>query len=147
MYIFKPVSRLVFALILMLAAVAVNASEEKPSGTLSFEEEEIMAIIGGSSGQGTLEFNGKEHLFKVSGVSVGASIGVHKLKVTGEVYHLAQVEDFSGMYLEFEAGATFVEGGTGMWLKNDKDVILHLKSENEGVALELGSGGLNISVW
>jgi hypothetical protein len=147
MYIFKPVSRLVFALILMFAAVAVNASDEKPSGTLKFEEEQIMAIIGGSSGQGTLEFEGKEHLFKVSGASVGASIGVHKLEVTGDVYHLANVEDFSGMYLEFEAGATFVEGASGMWLKNNSGVILHLKSENEGVALELGTGGLSISVW
>jgi hypothetical protein len=147
MNIVKIVSRLVMVTVLMTAAFAASASDEKPSGTLKFEEEEIMAIIGGSSGQGTLEFNGKEHLFKVSGVSVGASIGVHKLEVSGEVFHLTDVADFSGMYLQFEAGATFVEGGTGMWLKNDKDVILHLKSENEGVALELGSGGLNISVW
>lgn len=34
-----------------------------------------------------------------------------------------------------------------MWLKNKKGVTLHLKSKNEGVALELGSGALNISLW
>jgi len=143
----KSASKLLFALILMLAAAVANATDEKPSGTLTFEEKQIMAIVGGSSGFGTLKFNGAETLFKVSGVSVGASIGVHKLKVSGEVYDLKDVADFSGMYLEFEAGATLVEGASGMWLKNDKGVTLHLKSENEGVALELGSGGLNISVW
>lgn len=136
-----------FSLILMLAAVAANATDQKPSGTLTFEEQQIMAIVGGTSGYGTLKFNGTETLFKVSGVSLGASIGVHKLKVTGEVYDLTDVDDFSGMYVDFEAGATLVEGASGMWLKNKKGVTLHLKSQNEGVALELGSGGLNISVW
>ena len=104
MNVFKTTTKLAAALILMLAAVAANASEEKPSGTLTFEEEQIMAIIGGSSGSGTLEFNGTETLFKVSGVSVGASVGVHKLHVSGDVYHLTDVADFSGTYVEFEAG-------------------------------------------
>jgi hypothetical protein len=144
---FKTVLNMAFFLLLMLATVASSSADQKPSGTLSFEEQQIMAIVGGTSGYGTLEFNDTKTLFKVSGVSVGASIGVHKLKVSGEVFDLADIADFSGMYVDFEAGATFVEGASGMWLKNDKGVILHLKSQNEGVALELGSGGLNISVW
>jgi hypothetical protein len=147
MYHLKCISKPAIFLMLMTAAVAAFASDQKPSGTLAFEEEQIMAIVGGSSGYGTLKFNGKDTLFKVSGVSVGASIGVHKLQVVGDVYDLKDVSDFSGMYVEFEAGATFVEGTSGMWLKNDKDVVLHLRSKNEGVALELGSGGLNVSVW
>jgi len=56
-----------------------------------------------------------------------------------KIFDLADIADFSSLYVDFEAGATFVEGASGM--------ILHLKSQNEGVALELGSGGLNISVW
>lgn len=147
MNVFKTTTKLAAALILVFATLAVSASDEKPSGTLTFEEEQIMAIIGGSSGSGTLKFNGTETLFKVSGVSVGASVGVHKLHVSGDVYHLTDVADFSGTYVEFEAGATLVEGESGMWLKNDKGVTLHLKSENEGAAFELGSGGLHIDVW
>jgi len=81
---FKTVLNLALFLLLMLASVASNSADQKPSGTLTFEEQQIMAIVGGTSGYGTLEFNDTKTLFKISGVSLGASIGVHKLKVSGE---------------------------------------------------------------
>jgi len=143
---FKALSKSLFALTLMLAAVAVNAADEKPSGTVRITETEVMAIIGGSSGHGMLNFNGAEHKFKASGASVSASVGVEKLELTGEVYHLADLANFPGVYVQLKAGATLGTGATGMWLGNDKGVTLHLVSSNEGVALEFGSGGLEISM-
>lgn len=131
-------------MILVLAAGVINASDEKPSGTINIVSTEVMALIGGSKGEGTLTFNGAEHKFKLSGASVGASVGVQKLHIDGEVYHLSDVADFAGVYFQVEAGATLVKGTTGMWLKNKQGVTLRLKTSNEGVAIQLGSGGLKI---
>ena len=143
---FKMLSKLLIALILVLAAGVVNASDQKPSGTIKIISTEVMALIGGSKGEGTLTINGAEHSFKISGASVGASVGVQKLHISGEVYHLSDVADFAGVYFQMEAGITLVKGTTGMWLKNKKGVTLHLKTSNEGVALQLGSGGLKIAM-
>ena len=143
---FKMLSKLLIALILVLAAGVVNASDQKPSGTIKIISTEVMALIGGSKGEGTLVINGAEHNFKISGASVGASVGVQKLHISGEVYNLSDVADFAGVYFQVEAGITLVEGATGMWLKNRQGVTLNLKTSNEGVALQLGSGGLNIAM-
>jgi hypothetical protein len=143
---FKMFSKLLVVMILVLAAGVVNASDEKPSGTIKIVSTEVMALIGGSKGEGTLTFDGAEHNFKISGASVGASVGVQKLHISGEVYHLSDIADFAGVYFQVEAGITLVKGTTGMWLKNKKGVTLHLKTSNEGVALQLGSGGLKIAM-
>ena len=146
MKVYRTFSKLVFALTLMLASIAVNAGDEKPSGTIKITETEVMALIGGSKGTGTLNFDGAEHEFKASGASVGASVGVQKIHITGEVYHLSDVADLAGIYFQMEAGVTLVKGVSGMWLKNKKGVTLHLKSSDDGAALVLGSGGLKIAM-
>jgi hypothetical protein len=73
-------------------------------------------------------------------------VGVHKMKMTGNVYELNRVEDFDGLYFAAEAGATFAKGGSGVWLKNDDGVVMHLKSKNEGLALAIGVEGFNITL-
>ena len=143
---FKMLSKYLVAMILVLAVGVVNAEDEKPSGTIKIVSTEVMALIGGSKGEGTLAFNGAEHKFKISGASVGASVGVQKFHISGEVYHLSDVSAFAGVYFQEEAGITLVKGTTGMWLKNKQGVTLHLKTSNEGVALQLGSGGLKIAM-
>lgn len=141
---YKALSKLFLALTLMLAVGFVNASDVKPSGTIKIISTEVMALIGGSKGEGTLTINGAEHSFKISGASVGASVGVQKLHISGDVYDLSDVADFAGVYFQVEAGITLVKGATGMWLKNRQGVTMNLKTSNEGVALQLGSGGLKI---
>ena len=79
---FKMLSKLLIALILVLAAGVVNALDQKPSGTIKIISTEVMALIGGSKGEGTLVINGAEHSFKISGASVGASVGVQKLHIS-----------------------------------------------------------------
>lgn len=146
MKVYKRFSELVFALTLMLVSIAVNAGDEKPAGTIKITETEVMALIGGSKGAGTLNFGGAEHEFIASGASVGASVGVQEMNITGEVYYLSDVADLAGVYFQVEVGATLVKGVSGMWLKNKKGVTLHLKSNDDGAALVLGSGGLRIAM-
>jgi hypothetical protein len=135
----------IIALIMLMTGSTVWADDEKPSATLVIEETQIMALIGGSMGGGTLLINDDSHSFKTGGLKFGA-IGVQKIHVTGNVYHLEKLKDFPGTYSEFEADTTVDKGKGELWLKNDKGVTLHLQSKSTGLALDLSAAGLKISM-
>ena len=135
-----------FLMVPVLVAVnAAMAEEQTPSGTVVIDETQIMWMVGGDIGGGTLRFKGKSYPFKMDGLKLGG-FGVHKVKLTGDVYDLNHVADFAGVYGAAEVGVTFAKVGKGdFWLKNDKGVKLHLKSpESEGFALDLGVEGVDI---
>ena len=119
--------------------------DENASGTITIDETQVMLIIGGSWGGGTLSFNGGTHKFKVKGLKLGG-IGMHKVVLNGDVYKLNDIKDFSGTYFAAEAGLTIVKGVGGFWLKNSNVVTLHLTSKTEGLALSIGIEGLNIDM-
>lgn len=138
-----------FSLIVAFVFMASNnviAGDKEPSGTVVIDETQVMVIIGGSSGGGTLTFDGKSYNFKTGGLKLGI-VSIQNVHVTGNVYDLDDVKDFPGTYLQLEAEATLVEGSGGLWMKNSKGVTLHLKSNNEGVALNLGATGLKITMF
>lgn len=119
--------------------------DETASGTITIDETQVMLIIGGSFGGGTLSFKGDTHKFKVKGLKLGG-IGMHKVVLNGDVYKLNDIKYFSGTYFAAEAGITVVKGVGGFWLKNSNGVTLHLTSKTEGLALSIGIEGLNIDM-
>jgi len=129
----------------LFAANAATAEEKTPSGTVDIAEDQIMWMVGGDIGGGTLEFQGKSYKFKMDGLKLGG-FGVHKLDLDGDVWDLKDVADFPGVYAEAEIGFTVADAGKGdVWLKNDKDVKLRLKSpSSKGIALDLGVEGVDI---
>ncbi len=129
----------------LLAANAATAEEKTPSGTIVIDETQVMWIVGGDIGGGTLEFQGQSHEFKMGGLKLGG-FGVHKVKLDGDVYDLNDIADFEGAYAAAEVGFTVADKGKGdFWLKNDKGVKLRLKSpESKGIALDLGVEAVDI---
>jgi len=119
--------------------------DNKASGTLTIDETQVMLLVGGSFGGGTLSFQGATHEFKVKGLKLGG-IGMHKVSLSGDVYHLTDLKDFNGTYFAAEAGITVVKGVGGFWLKNSNGVTLHLTSKAEGLALSVGVEGLSIKM-
>lgn len=119
--------------------------DETASGTLTIDETQMMIIVGGTYGGGTLDFQGETHKFKVKGVKLGG-VGVHKVSLTGDVYKLNDIKNFAGTYFAAEAGITVIKGVGGFWVKNSKGVTLHLKSSAEGLALAIGVEGLKITM-
>jgi len=87
------------------------ADDPDASGTIMIDEHQAMLILGGSFGGGTLDFQGKPYPFKATGLKLGG-IGLHQMHLTGEVYKLNDVADFSGTYFAAEAGITV---GKGSW--------------------------------
>jgi len=118
---------------------------EAPSATIHFEEWQVMAMLGGDWGHGTLGYNGKIYKFKATGMGAGG-LGVHKISATGKVYRMKDIADFPGKYSELRAGITFVKGVGGYYIHNEKGVVLELKTHAEGVALSVGVQGLTIKM-
>jgi hypothetical protein len=149
----KGVTKMLKHILLAIAAAAmlttsgqVLAADETPSGTIVIDETQVMALIGGSMGGGTLHMGDESHSFQTGGLSLGASVGVHKIHITGNVYHLDKVKKFAGTYIAAEASATLIKGVGGLWLENKHGVILHLTSNNQGLALSLAAEGLKITM-
>ncbi len=127
------------------AAVAADAPK-KPSGTVSINETQFALIVGGSVGNGTLTYAGKLHHFKISGISVGANIGVSKLSAVGEVYDLTDVSKFPGIFSKLEGSVTLGGGVGGTVLKNENGVIMRLTSTSEGLQLNLSASGVKVEL-
>lgn len=134
------------AVMVMLSANIALSGEKKPDGTIVIDETQIMWVVGGDIGGGTLHFQGKSYKFKTDGLKLGG-FGIQKVKLTGDVYHLGDISDFPGIYGVAEAGGTWAKVNKGDFvMKNDKGVVLHLKSGAEGFALDLGVEGLKITM-
>ena len=132
---------------LLLTGNAIAAEAKTPSGTLVIDETQVMLLLGGDMGGGTLLFGDNSYSFKTGGIKIGG-LGVHKVHMVGEVYDLNDIADFPGVYFVAEAGATLGDSGTAaIWLKNSKGVSLHMKtSEAKGIALSVGVEGLKITM-
>ena len=142
--------RLFWAILLLPLLMLGNvmaADDKTPSGTLVIDETQVMLLLGGDMGGGTLLLGDKSYSFKTGGIKIGG-LGIHKIHMTGDVYGLSDVADFPGVYFVAEAGVTLGDSGTAaIWLKNSKGVALHMKtSEAKGIALSVGVEGLKITM-
>jgi hypothetical protein len=127
------------------ATGAEQKPAEAPSASIHIEEWQVMAILGGNWGHGTLGYNGKTYKFKVTGMGAGG-YGVDKLSATGEVYRLKNIADFPGKYSELRGGIVLGKGIGGLYIHNDNGVVIKLKTHAEGVALSIGVQGITIQM-
>jgi hypothetical protein len=116
-----------------------------PDATLEFEASQLRLIVGGASGKGVLHFKGKDYPFTAKAASVGG-VGMTDVHGTGTVHNLKNVEDFSGLYNAISVGAALGEGKGSSTFQNSKGVVISVKSKTEGVALNMGVGGVSITL-
>jgi hypothetical protein len=119
---------------------------KQPSGFVELREVQVAYIGNAGGGSGTLTFEGNTYPFKIAGVGVGG-IGVSKLDAEGEVYNLNNLDQFPGAYVAGQYGVVAGKASVGdMWLKNQHDVILHLKAKREGLMLAVGADAIDIKM-
>ena len=144
----------VFVLGLIASGASVKAQDDPaqkyagktPDATVDLDEVQIGYLVMGTLGGGTLHYQGKDYRFKLGGLGAGG-VGADKLKASGEVYGLKNPADLAGEYLDARVGiAATVKGKGNLWLKNDKGVHMHLKSQLEGLALTLGADALTVKM-
>jgi len=134
-----------FFIVAALAATALAATNPNPSGKISIESTSIAAGVGVSWGDGVLSFKGKQYRFSVDGLSL-VDWGISKASAVGEVYNLTDVSKFNGTYLAGEAGFALVGGMGGVSMRNDQGVVLILRSVSKGAKLQLGPGGIKLTL-
>ena len=101
-------------------------------------------MLQGGHGHGTLGYDGKIYKFKATGLGYGG-LGVEKISATGHVYHLNNIADFPGKYSLVRGGATAGEGFAGVYLRNEKEVLLS-KPYNFNFFSSLGKYGHSLKL-
>lgn len=113
--------------------------------SVSIDMMSVAAGVGYSSGSGVLRFKGKRHVFKIDGLSVG-SVGISSISAVGNVYNMTSVSQFPGNYGAVGAGITLAGGVAGLTMQNQSGVIINLYAVQQGVQLNIGPQGFNITM-
>jgi hypothetical protein len=116
---------------------AESGGVQLPSARLAFQGRSFGFIIGGSSGNGTLQYNEENFPFKITGQSLGV-IGGAKIDAIGVVYNLDDVGFFPGSYTAIEGNLTLGPGGGSARLTNEHNVVIELQMLNSGAEIALG---------
>ncbi|HET7008728.1 MAG TPA: hypothetical protein VFK65_24735 [Candidatus Binatia bacterium] len=122
--------------------------ERVPSGLVTLTLKTVALGVGGSSGEGVLNFQGKSFPFSISGMSL-VDIGISSYTGAGKVYDLRSPADLNGTYAATQATFAIAGGTSAMSMKNDRGVtIVILKNEGQesGTQLSVGPAGMKIAL-
>jgi len=103
-------------------------------------------IVGVGGGNGVLYFRGHRYPFRVSGMSVGFTIGASTSQLSGKALNLRSPGDIQGTYSVIGAGGALAAGAGGVQLQNEKGVILQLAGGKIGVELSAAVGGVQVAL-
>jgi hypothetical protein len=146
----KLLATLAAAALLQLATF--NASGEEPTpatdetppdATLQVKGGTFALGVGFIWGKGTLTYQGVDHNFIVSGVSVG-DLGGTRITASGPVSHMANLSDFEGSYIAWGMGATVGSGGSAIYMKNQHGVLIKLTTHASGLRFHISGNGVKI---
>ena len=131
------------AALLVLASSFALAAHEKPDATIEFSGGSALFGVGVKWANGTLHYQGQVYPFHLSGLSL-LDLGGSEVNGTGEVYHLAKVEDFTGNYGAVSAGATVDRGESSATMRNQHGVVIRLRSDTKGLQLNASVEAVSI---
>lgn len=145
--IYKMTGSVLLTTTLLVSGLALAAGAKQPVGKVTIAERQFGLLLGGSTGSGTLTFQGKKYPFKIKGLSAGANVGISKMSAAGAVYDLKQVSQFPGTYTKFESSIALGGGVGGLHLKNEYGVIMNLRSRTKGLDLNIGNmSGMTVTM-
>ena|SRR5947209_5566773 len=103
-------------------------------------------VAGAGLGRGVLTYDGREYPFRVSGLSLGFTIGASTTRFVGRASYLSQLNDFAGTYTAVGGGAALAGGIGGVQLKNEKGVIITLQGPKAGMEFAANLSGIRITL-
>jgi len=134
------------ALLTLLAVfVSVHTAHAK-TGFLRVTFTKAGLVAGAGLGRGVLTYDGREYPFRVSGLSLGLTIGASTTRLVGRASYLSQLSDFGGAYTAVGGGAALAGGVGGVQLKNEKGVIITLQGPKAGVEFSANLSGIMITL-
>ena len=133
-------------LFLVVAAGLATPSHAQAPGYVSVVFAKAGLIVGAGGGRGVLTYRGRDYPFRVSGLSLGITIGASAMRLTGWVSGLRELKDFSGNYEAVGAGGALVGGFGGVQLTNKKGVAITLQGLEVGLEFAANRSGIRISL-
>jgi hypothetical protein len=129
---------------LLMSGMATSAQAETGAVRVVFTKGGFIIGVGG--GHGVLTFRGRHYPFRVSGMSIGATIGASTTNLVGHALNIRSPGDIAGNYGAIGAGGALAAGAGGVQLQNEKGVILQLHGAKVGVELSAAVGGVQIAL-
>ena len=131
-------------------AAAFRAARDDSSAARS-EQDVMMWLEGGVGlagasvawGQGQMNFQGHNHLFRISSLSM-RDAGVASIYATGRVMRLRKVSDFSGNYRASSAEGTMAGGGSATYLQNERGVVIRLVATDVATTANRSVNGVRL---
>lgn len=128
----------------MLAAAPMALAQDRgPSGTMSFSGNAVGVGIGYSWGNGTLDFHGGKYPFAIDGISV-VDVGAASFDGAGDVYNMTDPQQLAGTYVAAGVGGALAQGASVVALQNQNGVVIHLRTNEEGLRLIFAGSGVSI---
>jgi hypothetical protein len=142
----NPYLRVLGAAVIAALALATSEPSEADTGAVRVVFTKGGFIVGVGGGNGVLYFRGKRYPFRVSGMSVGFTIGASTTQLSGKALNLRSPGDIQGTYSAIGAGGALAAGAGGVQLQNEKGVILQLAGGKVGVELSAAVGGVQVAL-
>ncbi|MBB3930266.1 hypothetical protein GGR25_001305 [Kaistia hirudinis] len=140
--------RLRSAAVAVIAGLAVSAASaaHADTGTIRFAVYKAAFFIGGSGGEGTLTFKGRNYPIAIAGLSGGLAFGASKTYFQGKVRNIRRASDVAGVYAAAGGGGAAVKGGQVIVMTNEKGAQLELTGKQVGLQINVDLSGMAISV-
>ena len=130
----------------LVALASLSTASQAETGSVRVVFAKAGFIVGVGSGRGILTFRGRNYPFRVSGMSLGATIGGSTNKMIGQALNMHAPGDIAGSYSTIGAGGALAGGAGGVQLQNAKGVILQLHGVKAGLELSAAVGGVTITM-
>jgi hypothetical protein len=141
--LFRSLGVALFAMVVCGAATPSQAD----TGTVRVVFTKGGFIVGVGGGNGVLFFRGQRYPFRVSGMSVGFTIGASTTQFQGRALNMRSPSDIQGSYSVIGAGGALAAGAGGVQLQNNQTgVILQLTGGKVGVEVSAAVGGVTIAL-
>ncbi len=94
-------------------------------------------------GHGELRYQGNDHAFRLSGLSI-ENVAAAGISAGGSVMHLKNLSDFGGHYRATRAGSIGADGGPATYLKNERGVVIKLTATDAAQRINWPVNGMRV---
>jgi len=133
---------------LLVALNVSSAPAQVPDGTIKITSRMVAQGVGLSWGEGVLTYKGRDYLFtfQASGLFRDVDTKIAAAELSGRVFELKRLEDFSGNYQKVASEDSASGADTRAAMKNQKGVVVNLVSTVEGRKFVLAREGMDIEL-
>lgn len=133
--------------LIAVAGASVSSAANADNGSVRISLYTGGWFIGGSGGEGTLLFRGRQYRLSVGGVRAGLIFGGSHAYLQGWVSDISRPSDIAGVYGAAAGGATIWTAGEQFTvLRNAKGAKLHLSGRQVGLMVNADLSGIVISL-